>query len=157
MVWAPLMEITNVIVLLCIQFSIVTSSIIDTVIFLGLIWGRISAPCPLPNSKMSKILYIIPNFLVLHFGENFMAKLLIHENLHKMWMKTCIHSHFYATFHEFYEGQLKQQMPLICFLTHLKWWSSFSKNSPISLFQMPFSQIQQAPGPDFRKVGKSLR
>ena len=35
------------------------------------------------------MMYIIPNFLVLHFGENFMiirtkiAKLLMHENLHK--------------------------------------------------------------------------
>ena len=50
-------------------------------IFLGLIWGRISA---LPKS------YIIPNYLVLHFGEIFMtirtkiAKLHMHENLHKM-------------------------------------------------------------------------
>ena len=35
------------------------------------------------------MVYIIPNFLVLHFGENFMkirtkvAKLLIRENMHK--------------------------------------------------------------------------
>ena len=35
------------------------------------------------------MVYIIPNFLVLHFGENFMkiqtkiAKLQMHENLHK--------------------------------------------------------------------------
>ena len=66
-------------------------------------------------------MYIIPNFLVLHFGENFMKiqtkipKLQMHENLHKnvlswkfakkMWMKTCFHSHscfhshFYTNFH----------------------------------------------------------
>ena len=33
------------------------------------------------------------------------AKLQIHENLLKMGMKTCFHSHFYANFHEFYEEQ----------------------------------------------------
>ena len=54
-----------------------------TRIFLGLISGRISAP------SQFKMVYIIPNFLVLQFGENFMkigtkiAKLQMHENLHK--------------------------------------------------------------------------
>ena len=48
---------------------------------------------PLPNSKMSKnfqkMVYIIPNFLVIHCGENFMkiwtklVKLQMHEKLHK--------------------------------------------------------------------------
>ena len=38
--------------------------------------------------KFPKMMYIIPNFLVLHFGENFMkmrtktAKLQMHENLY---------------------------------------------------------------------------
>ena len=59
-------------------------------IFLGLIWGRISAPSQLKNEqKLPKMAYIILNFLVLHFGENFMkirtkvAMLQMHENLHK--------------------------------------------------------------------------
>ena len=63
------------------------------------------------------MVYIISHFLVLHFGENFMkigtkiAKLQMHENLHKNVNETCcFHSHFYVNFHEFYEGQLKQQM-----------------------------------------------
>ena len=53
-------------------------------------------PCPdlepniSPNEQKLPIMtYIIPNFLVLHFGENFMkirtkkTKLQMHENLHK--------------------------------------------------------------------------
>ena len=44
-----------------------------TGIFLGLIWGQISAPSQFRNEqKLPKMVYIIPNFLVLHFGENFM-------------------------------------------------------------------------------------
>ena len=41
------------------------------------------------EQKLPKMVYIIPNFLVLHFGENFMkiqtkiVKLQMHENLHK--------------------------------------------------------------------------
>ena len=59
-------------------------------IFLGLIWGRISAIYQLKNEqKFPKMVYIIPNFLILHFGENNikiptnLAKLQMHENLHK--------------------------------------------------------------------------
>ena len=62
----------------------------STGIFQGLIWGRISAPSPFKNEKkLSKMVNIIPNFLVLHFGENLMkiqtkiAKLQMPENLHK--------------------------------------------------------------------------
>ena len=42
-----------------------------------------------PWAKTSQMVYIIPNFLVLQFGKNFMkiqtkiAKLQMHENLHK--------------------------------------------------------------------------
>ena len=41
------------------------------------------------EQTLSKMVFIIPNFLVLHFGENFMkirtkiAKLQMHENLHR--------------------------------------------------------------------------
>ena len=41
------------------------------------------------EQKLPKMMYIIPHFLVLQFGENFMkirtkiAKLQMHENLHK--------------------------------------------------------------------------
>ena len=58
-------------------------------IFLGLIWGRYSAPSQLKNEQsLLKMMHIIPNFLILHFGESFMkiwtkiAKLQMHENLH---------------------------------------------------------------------------
>ena len=80
------------------------------------------------------MVHIIPNFIVLHFGVNFMkiqtkiAKLQIHEilhknvnenmfsctflykNLHKNVNKNMFSCTFYANFHEFYEGQLKQQI-----------------------------------------------
>ena len=42
-------------------------------IFLSLIWGRILAPFRFKSKqKLPKRVYIIPDFLVLHFGENFM-------------------------------------------------------------------------------------
>ena len=77
-------------------------------IFLGLIWGRISAPSQFKNEqKLPKIMYIIPNFLVLHFGENSWKSEQKHQsyrcmkNCIKMWMKS-FHSYFYAIFHEFF-------------------------------------------------------
>ena len=64
--------------------------ILITGIFLGQILGLISALFQLKNEqKLPKMVYIIPNFLLLHFGENFMkirtkiAKSQMHENLHK--------------------------------------------------------------------------
>ena len=40
-------------------------------IFLGLIWGRISATSQFKiEQKLPKMVYTIPNFLVLQFGEN---------------------------------------------------------------------------------------
>ena len=61
-----------------------------TGIFLDLIWGQISSSSQFKNEqKLPKMVYIILNFLVLHFGENFMKiwtkipKLQIYENLHK--------------------------------------------------------------------------
>ena len=42
-------------------------------IFLGHIWCQISAHSQLKNEQtLPKMVYIIPNFLVLYFGENFM-------------------------------------------------------------------------------------
>ena len=52
------------------------------------------------------MVYIIPNFLVLHFGENFMQirskilKLQMHEKLDKN-VNENMFSHFYAIFHVF--------------------------------------------------------
>ena len=57
------------------------------------------------------MVYIIPNFLVLHFGENFMkigikiAKLQMYENLHN---NVNFHSHFYAIFHKVLRRTTKQ-------------------------------------------------
>ena len=66
----------------------------------------------------------------------------------------CFHSHFYANFHEFYEGQLMCYNFILLFnLFKMAVQYNFS---PILMVQMLFSQIQQAPGPDFRMVGKSL-
>ena len=53
--------------------------------------GFSSAPSQFKNEqKLPKMVYIIPNSFVLHFGENFMkirtkiAKLQMHEKLHNM-------------------------------------------------------------------------
>ena len=63
---------------------------------------------PIKNEqKLTKMVYIMSNFLVPHFGENIMkirtkiAKLQMHDNLHKNVNETCFHSHFYANFLEF--------------------------------------------------------
>ena len=57
---------------------------------LGLNIGPSISPSQLKKQqKLSKMVFIIPIFLVLNFGENFMkirtkiAKLQMHENLHK--------------------------------------------------------------------------
>ena len=93
--------------------------------------------------KLSKMVCIIPNFLPIHFGENFMKipskipKLQMHENLHKdvnenMYSFICIHSHFYVVFMSFmvvhesnkYVTALHIKFLIIWFLIHLKWRSS---------------------------------
>ena len=92
-------------------------------IFLGLIWGRISAPSQLKGQNLSKMVDIIPNFLVLHFGENFMEirtkipKLQMHEILHKdMNENIILHKNKFfihilmQIFISFYEVQLKHQI-----------------------------------------------
>ena len=82
-----------------------------TGIFLDLIWGWISAPSQFKNEqKLPKMVYIVPNFLVLHFCENFMKirtkipKLQIHENLHKNVNENMFSFTFYAIFLVFMVG-----------------------------------------------------
>ena len=65
-------------------------SILKSWIFLGLILGWIWAASQFKNEqKLHKMVYIIPSFFVLHFGENFikiktkLAKLQMHENFYK--------------------------------------------------------------------------
>ena len=70
-------------------------------IFLGLFWGRILAPPQFIFEQnlpiMAIMVYMIPNFLVIHFGENFVKiqtkipKLQMHENLHKNVNETMFH------------------------------------------------------------------
>ena len=83
-----------------------------TGVFLGQICGRILAPIQLKNEqKLLKIVKIIPNFLALHFGENFMkigTKIpKMHENLHKNVNGNMFSSHFYANFHKFFLWAIK--------------------------------------------------
>ena len=63
------------------------------------------------------MVFIIPNFLVLQFGENFMkiqtkiAKLQMHENLHKNVIENMFSFTFFMQiFMSFYDGQIKQQI-----------------------------------------------
>ena len=51
------------------------------------------------DQYLPKTGYFSPNFLVLHFGENFMKI--------QSKMPTCFHSHFYAIFHEFLRWAIK--------------------------------------------------
>ena len=79
-------------------------------------------------------------------------------------MKTCFHSHFYTNYHEFYEGQLKQQFAKC--VTAKLYTAKFNLFRLAGQFFMTvsyfpnfdgqnlFSQIQQAPGPIFRMVRK---
>ena len=66
------------------------------------------------------MVYIIPNFLVLHFGENSMkiqrkiAKLQMHENLYKNVNENIFHSRVYANFHEFLWRAIKVTNALQC-------------------------------------------
>ena len=91
------------------------------------------------------MVYIIPYFLFLHFGENFMKiqtkipKMQMHENLHK-------NLHFYAIFREFLWWAIKAtnmlQLTLLNFYMVLKWWSSSLRMHqvfPILMVQMLFS------------------
>ena len=106
------------------------------------------------------MVYIIPNILVLHFGENFMKT----EQKQQSYccFKICIHN-FMQIFMSFYEMQLKQQMlhtaNFIYVFNPFKMVVQFFRLHqifPILMIQILLFQIQQAPGPDFRKVGKSL-
>ena len=67
--------------------------------------GRTSAPSRFKNEqKLPIMVYIIPKFLVLHFGENFMkiqtkiAKLQMHENLYKNMNKNMFSFMFLSKF-----------------------------------------------------------
>ena len=79
--------------------------------------NSLSSPIQKMSKNFPKIVYIIPNFLVLHFDENFNKirtkyQLQMYENLHKNVNKNMfsfIHR-FYAIFKEFYGGKLKQQI-----------------------------------------------
>ena len=97
---------------------------IVTRIFLVLIWGRISAPSQFKHKqKLPRMVFIIHNFLVLHFGENFMkirtkkAKLQMHENL----QKNVNENMFKQLFMSFYEVKLKQRIcySFILLISHM--------------------------------------
>ena len=85
-IWTHYKQNSNFLARLCSQTCLITSCR-D---FPRLIWGQINAPSQLKNEqKLPKMVYIIPNYLLLHFGENFMEiwskiqNLQMHEKLHK--------------------------------------------------------------------------
>ena len=78
-------------------------------------------------------------------------------------MKTLFIHIFIQIFMSFKEMQLKRQMlytdNFLYAYNLFKWRSSsfrLHQIFPIVMIQMFFPQTQQAPGPDFNKVGKSL-
>ena len=100
--------------------------------------GRIMAPSQFnKEQKLPKMVKIIPNFLVLQFGENFMKirskipKLQMHENLHKNVNENMLHL-YTANF-------------LCVFLIHLKWQSGSS--IPNLMVQMLFCSNSTGPWP----------
>ena len=68
------------------------------------------------EQKLPKMVFIIPNFTILQFGENFMkirteiAKLQMHEFCIKCQGKYVFIHIFMQIFISFYDGQLKQQI-----------------------------------------------
>ena len=83
-------------------------------ILLDLIWGRIITPSQLKiEQKLPKMVYIIPNLLVLHFGENVakiwlkIAKLQMLENLHKNVNENMFSFTFLCKFSDFLWGAIK--------------------------------------------------
>ena len=81
-----------------------------------MIWGRISTPSKFHNEQtLPKLVYIFPNFFVLHSAEIFMKtrtkipKLQMHEILQK---NVNVHI-FMQTFRRFYDGKLKQQTYMV--------------------------------------------
>ena len=136
--------------------------------------GLNTGPFPIKKwEKLLKMMYVIPNFLLLHFGESFMkiptkiVKLQMHDNLQWNVNENMFSFTFYANIHEFLglwrETRVTNMLQLYITqpwsLINLKWWSSSIRLHlvfPTLTVWMIFSQIQQAPGLDFRKVGKSL-
>ena len=116
------------------------------------------------EQKLPKMEFIIPNFLVLHFNENLMkirtkiAKLQIHEYLHKNVNEDMFSFTFLCKFPLVLRRAIKATNILQLYAAnfHLKWRSSSFRLQQFFPILM-VSKIQQAPGPDFRKVGKSLQ
>ena len=79
----------------------------------------------------------------------------------KMWMKTCFHSHFYANYQLVLWKAIKATNMLQLYTTNFLYpwlWMDldFIQFSKLWWFKCFYSQFQQAPGPVFRNVGKSL-
>ena len=128
-------------------------------IFLGLIWGRITAPSKFKNEqKLPKVVFIIPNFLVLRFGENSSWKsdkkyqcYRCMKNCVKMWMKHVFIHIFMQFFMTFYGGQLKQlyTVNILYVFNPLKLRSSSS--FPNLMVQILFPQNSTGPWPRILK------
>ena len=117
-------------------------------IFLGLIWGQISAPSQFKNEqKLPKFVYIIPNFSFLLFDGNFMKIQIkiLKSQMHKICIKcerkpvfVHIFMHIFTSYYEIcYSFAL-----LISYLVliHLKWRSSSFQVFPILMVQMLFNR-----------------
>ena len=138
-----------------------TGSLIEgitiTEIFLGLFWGLISTPSQSKiEQKLPKLVNNIHNSLALQFGVNFMI-------IRKKKNSKVIDVYIHTLVHNFVVIIKFNAITLIIYYgfktDNLKLSSSFFRQNlvfPILVAQMTFSQIQQALGPDIRKVGKSL-
>ena len=85
------------------------------------------APSQFKNEqKLSKMMYIIPDFLVLHFGENFMKiwskvpKLQVHGKLHKNVNENMFSFTFLCNFYEFLWWAIKAALISYMFFNPFK-------------------------------------
>ena len=129
-----------------------------------LILGRISL---LPNYKMSKNFptcchsQLLSSTFWWNFHENpkKIAKLQIHETLHKSLNENRFHSHFYANVWIWVLwGTIKATNMLKLYTANFDLFKKAVQYQffPILVSKCFFPQIQQTPIPNFRMVGKSL-
>ena len=135
-------------------------------IFLSLIWGQISAPSKILKwAKTSQNGVYHSQFLSSKFWWKFMkiltkiAKLQIHENLHKNVNENMFSFTFLCKFSWVLWRAIKATNMWQLYTANFNLFKMATEYqfAPILMVQRLFPHIQQAPGPNFRTVGKSLR
>ena len=119
--------------------------------------GLNNGPFPIPKgTKTSQNDVYHSQFLSSTFWIK-ISKLQMHEKLHKNVNENMFSFTFLCNFSSiFMVGNSSSFTLLISYMFLNPFKMGSSSSFPNLMVQMLFPQIQQAPGPDFRKVGKSL-